>query len=171
MKNIKLYNLIFPIWLLLFFPPVIFFTLIGNFIIDSLVILACFFLFKISKVKSSLKPFYKKSILKVWLFGFLADIIGASFLILVETGGEWLGVSNKLNMAIAYDPFSHPLAVIIILISMLISSTFIFLFNYKFTFKTIIEEKTLKVKVALAIAIITIPWTFLLPMKLFYKGM
>ena len=48
MKQIKLYNVIFLIWILLFFPPVIFITLIGNFMIDTLVIIfvmlvsACF---------------------------------------------------------------------------------------------------------------------------------
>jgi len=36
MKQIKLNNVIFPIWMLLFIPPVIFIALIGNFIIDSL---------------------------------------------------------------------------------------------------------------------------------------
>lgn len=165
MKDIKLYNVVFPIWMLLFVPPIILFTLIGDFIIDSLVVIACFFLFKLSN--TSLKTFYKESILKVWLFGFLADIIGAAFLYLIGAG--LLELPNKLSYAICYDPFSNPLAVIIILISMILASTFIFIFNYKITFKAIIEETKMRFKVSLAIAIITIPWTFLLPMKWFYK--
>lgn len=40
MKQVKLYNVIFPIWLLLIFPPVALIALAGNFIIDSLVIAA-----------------------------------------------------------------------------------------------------------------------------------
>ena len=46
MKDDKLYNIIFPVWLFLFFPPVILITLAGNFIIDSLVVIAGYFLFK-----------------------------------------------------------------------------------------------------------------------------
>ena len=43
-KKVKLYNVIFPTWFLMFFPPVILITLLGNFVIDSLVLLACFML-------------------------------------------------------------------------------------------------------------------------------
>lgn len=72
MKQIILYNIIFPIWFLLFFPPVIFITLAGNLIIDSLVLVACFFIFNIAKTQINLNTFYKKSIIEsvaVWLFG------------------------------------------------------------------------------------------------------
>ena len=65
MKYIKLNNVIFPIWFLLFFPPVIFITLIGNFVIDSIVLIACFFIFKLADIQKSLNEFYKESILKV----------------------------------------------------------------------------------------------------------
>lgn len=168
MKQIKLNNMIFPIWFLLFFPPIIFITLIGNFLIDSLVIMACFFVFKLGDTQNSLKTFYKKSILKVWIFGFLADIIGAAILFTIGIFGGSLGIPNKLITGINYDPFSHPVAVIIIILAMLISSIFIFLLNYKITFKEQIEEKMLRLKVAITIAIVTIPWTFLLPTKWFY---
>ena len=169
MKQIKLYNVIFPIWLLLFFPPIIIITLLGNYIIDSLVIIGCFFVYKIKNEKFTLKSFYKGSIIKVWLYGFLADFIGAVILFLVGILGEdVLGLPFELTSAICYDPFSHPWAVIIIFFAMLVSTYFIFIFNYKFTFKKQIEEKTLRFKIAITIAIVTIPWTFLLPTKWFY---
>lgn len=164
----KVYNVIFPIWMLIFFPPVIFISLVGNFLIDSMVIIVCFFALKISKQEFGLKTFYKKSVLKVWLFGFLADIIGAAFLFLFLILGSGLGLPYDLESGISYDPFSEPLAVIIIVIAMLISSAFIFIFNYHFTFKSLIAEKALRIKIALTIAIITTPWTFLLPTKWFY---
>lgn len=168
MKQIKLYNVIFPIWFVLFLPPVMFITLVGNFIIDSIVIIACFFVFKLRETKLNLKTFYKKSIIKVWLFGFLADIIGAGILFLAGIFGDSLGLSYKLRTAINYDPFSHPVALIIIIFAMLVSAFFIFLLNYRITFKQHIPEKQLRLKVALTIAIVTIPWTFLLPTKWFY---
>ncbi len=169
MRQIKLYNLIFPIWFLLFFPPVIFITLIGNFIIDSLVILVCFFVFKLVEIQN-MKTFYKKSILKVWLFGFLSDIIGAAVLFIITVGGDYLGLPYKLKSAIDYDPFSHPIAAIITISAILLSSVFIYLFNYNITFKNLITEKKLRFKVALTIAIVTAPWTFLLPIEWTYYG-
>jgi hypothetical protein len=170
MKEIKLYNVIFPIWFLLFFPPVIFITLIGNYVIDSVILLLCFYAFKLSQDQVNLKTFYKKNILKVWLFGFLADIIGAAILFALGIWGDYLGVSNEIMSGINYDPFSQPLAVVIIVCSMLISGAFIFIFNYYITFAKQFEDRKLRFKLALTIAIITIPWTFLLPTKLFYHG-
>ena len=169
MKQTKLYNVIFPIWFLLFFPPVIFITLVGNFIIDSLVILLCFFVFKLMETQN-LKAFYKKSILKVWLFGFLADIIGASILFTTGILGDSFGLPYELISAINYDPFSSPIAFIIIIFAMIVSGVFMFIFNYRITFKKQIADKQLRFKVALTIAIVTIPWTFLLPTKWFYYG-
>jgi len=170
MKQIKLYNVIFPIWFLLFFPPVIFITLMGNFIIDSLVIIVCFFVFKLADIQNNLKTFYKKSILKVWLFGFSADIIGAALLFVTGIFGDSLGLPYELISAICYDPFSHPTAVMIIMFAMSVSALFIFLLNYKITFNEQIAEKQLRLKVALTVAVVTIPWTFLLPTKWFYNG-
>lgn len=83
--------------------------------------------------------------------------------------GDSLGVAYKLISAINYNPFSHPMAVMIIIFAMLVSTFFIFLFNYTITFKELIIEKQLRLKVALVIAIITTPWTFLLPTQWFYN--
>ncbi|MFA9422289.1 MAG: hypothetical protein ACERLG_01835 [Sedimentibacter sp.] len=168
MKRIKLYNMIFPIWFLLFFPPVILLTLLGNFIIDSLVVIVCFYMFKLKNTKNDLKTFYKKTIFKVWIFGFLADIIGASILFLLVILEDFLGLPQEFIRGISYDPFSNLAAVIMIVFAMIVSSLFIFIFNYKFTYNKQIEEKRLRLKVALTIAIFTIPWTFILPTKWFY---
>lgn len=168
MKEVKLYNIIFPIWLLIFFPPIIFITLAGNFVIDSLVILACVSIFKLAINSEERKSFYKNSIIKVWLFGFLADIIGAAILFILGILGEYFGLSYELVSAIDFDPFSNPLAVMIIVFAMLVSVLFIFLFNYKITFRELIKDNSVRFKVALTIAIVTMPWTFLLPTKWFY---
>ncbi len=168
MKEVKLYNIIFPIWLLIFFPPIIFITLAGNFVIDSLVILACVSIFKLAVNSEERKTFYKNSIIKVWLFGFLADIIGAAILFILGIWGEYFGLSYELVSAIDFDPFSNPLAVMVIVFAMLVSALFIFLYNYKITFRELIKDNSVRFKVALTIAIVTMPWTFLLPTKWFY---
>lgn len=167
MKDIKLYNLIFPLWFVLFLPPVIFITLVGNFVIDSLVVIACFFIFKLADIQKSLTEFYKGSILKVWILGFLADIIGASILFILGMIDP-LELPNDMIRGINYDPFSSPAAVAVITIAMLVSAVFIFMFNYKITFSKQINDKRLRAKVAITVALTTMPWTFLLPTKWFY---
>lgn len=169
-KEIKLYNVIFPIWFLLFFPPVIFFTLIGNFIIDSIVIALCYAVFKLSAAIPDLKSFYKRSILKVWLLGFAADIAGAVLLFAVGSFGSQIGIPNKYLTGINYDPYGNPASLLILVFAMLVSAALILFFNYKYTFAGQIENKKLRFKVALTIAIITMPWTFLLPTKWLYNS-
>lgn len=140
----------------------------GNFIIDSLVIILCFFVFK--PEKPNLREFYKESVLKVWVFGFVADIVGTLVLLGISISNDFLGLPAKVISAISFDPFSDPLAITLILFAMLVSSLLIFLFNYWFTFSKLITEKGRRAKVSMSIAIITIPWTFLLPTKWFYHG-
>ncbi|HHY82367.1 MAG TPA: hypothetical protein GX505_06770 [Clostridiales bacterium] len=167
MKQIKLYNVIFPVWLILFFPPVIFITLAGNFIFDSLIVIASYFLFRPHKELNWL-VFYKKSIIRVWLFGFLADIIGAVILFACVGLQDFLGLSNEVIRGISFDPFSNVLSIILILLSVLISGLCIILFNYNYTFNQLIEEELPRWKVSIFIAVTTLPWTFLLPTKWFY---
>jgi hypothetical protein len=170
MKPVKLYNVIFPIWFLLFFPPVILITLAGNFIIDSLVIFACYYIFKLADTITSNKTFYKESIWNVWIFGFLSDLIGGAILFITGILGDSIGIPYEISSAINFDPFSHPTAVAIIVIAMIVSAVFIFLFNYKVTFRKLLTDRQQRLKVALTIAIVTMPWTFLLPTKWFYRG-
>ncbi len=166
-QQIKLYNIIFPIWLMIFFPPVILITLIGNWIIDSAVLIGCYFLFKPNKEMNWLL-FYKQNIVKVWLFGLLSDLIGAVILFACVGLQDFLGISNEVINGISFDPFSSFLALTLILVSMLISGLLILLFNFNFTFRDSIKDELTRWKTAAFIAIITLPWTFLLPTKLFF---
>lgn len=167
MKNVKLYNVIFPLWLILFFPPVLFIALAGNFIIDSLVVVACYYVYKVKNTQIKLINFYKKSILKVWIFGFVADAFGA-ILLLISVWNDNI-FPYKITSAINYNAFRHPVALIIVIFAMLLASTFIFFFNYRIIFYKVIENKVLRFRIAITIAIITIPWTFIIPTSCFTR--
>jgi len=77
-------------------------------------------LFKLPIDQVNVKTFYKKNILKVWIFGFLADIIGAAILFALGIWGDYLGILYEIISGINYGPFSQPLAIVIIVCSMLI---------------------------------------------------
>ena len=161
----RLYNVIFPIWLMLFVPPILLITLIGNWVFDSLVLLACFHLFRLASLPMSFQEFYKRSIPKVWFFGLVADIVGAAILLMVVILGDTLELPVE---GISYDPFGHPASVLLILLAMLVSGIIIFLLNDRITLAKIIPDEGLRRKMAITIAALTIPWTFLLPTKWFY---
>lgn len=170
MKDIKLYNMIFPIWLMLLCPPVIFITIVGNFVIDSIVLIICFKIFKLKDAGFNQKKFYKETIIYIWLFGFVGDIIGA--LILISSTwvlGFSIGLfSEEFSYAIAYNPFSQLNAFIFVLFTMIVSGICIFILNYKHSFKNHNLDNKIKYKISLTIAIITIPFTFLLPTEQFF---
>lgn len=168
MKDIKIYNIIFPLWFVLFLPPIIILTLIGNFIIDSLVILFCFYVYKLGRDGYKLGGFYKNNIVKVWLFGFLGDAIGAAALFLIQMVAYILNLNSEWISAANFNPFEDTTAVIIMIICILIAGVFIFLFNYLFIYKNINNTK-LKFKISLTVALITMPWTFLFPSRLVYE--
>ena len=147
-KEIRLYNVLFPLWMLLMLPQMWLIVLPGNFIIDSLVLIGLMHFLKITEKKS----FYKENIFKVFGFGMLSDIIGAGFLLLCMIIVEGITYADELRITIP---------------AVMISAVCIFLFNYFITFKTC--EKGLRLRLALTYAIVTAPYTFLVPSSLLYN--
>ena len=141
-KSVKLYHVLFPVWMLMLFPMAWLAILPGNFIVDSLVLLLGMVLFKIED-KSA---FYKKHILKVFGFGMLSDFIGAGFIFLMMWGLNIGSMGDELYLTIP---------------AIILTAVLIFVFNYYITFKDV--DKSLRLKLSLLFAIVTAPYTFLIP--------
>ena len=145
-KDIRLYNVLFPLWMLMLFPQMWLIVLPGNFLVDSAVLLLAMAAMKITERKMV----YKQHILKVFCFGLLADVIGSGLMFLVlildlyQTGNEWY-------LAIP---------------AVILSGVCIFLFNYFVTFKKM--EKAIRMKLALTFAVVTAPYTFMVPTTWLY---
>ena len=147
MKNdIKLYNVLFPFWMLLLVPSLWLIVLPGNFVIDSLVLLAAMAIFKIA----DRKRWYKKYIVPIFSFGILSDLIGSGYMLLMVV----------LNVSRMGDEWYLTVPAI------LIAAAAIFLLNYFVTFRR--EEKAIRLKMALTFAIVTAPYTFLIPSSWLY---
>lgn len=151
MKNkkteITLYNVLFPFWMLLMFPVAWLIVLPGNFLIDSLVLLVSLRMLG----AENKKLWYKKYIGKIFAFGMLSDLIGAgymfSMLIFLEVGR--MGDEPYLTVP-----------------ALLISAVLIFVLNYFVTFRKI-DRKT-RLTLSLIFAIVTAPYTFLVPSSWLY---
>ena len=146
-KQVKLYNVLFPFWMLMLMPLLWLVVLPGNFIIDSLVLLAGMALLKIA----DRKQFYKKHIFKIFAFGMLSDLIGATYMLVLMVGFEVGNMGDEPYLTIP---------------ALIISAIMIFIFNYFVTFRKI--EQPLRIKLSLIFAIVTAPYTFLVPSSWLY---
>jgi hypothetical protein len=147
-REIKLYNVIFPLWAIFFFTPLILVPLIGNLIIDGLVIYLTL-LFKKTKLEwNSLRTI----ILKAWGIGFGCDLVGFALLFVLSSNG-------KIN---DYNPFASMLTTLAYLFAIMVAGIMIFWFNYRVLMKEGIEWKV-SLTVAITMGIVTAPWLFLIP--------
>lgn len=144
-KDVKLYNVLFPLWMFYLLPQTWLIVLPGNFILDSLVLLIAMLLLKVE----GKFEFYKSTILKVFLFGLLADIIGSVYM---------------LFMMFVFE--INPDGFYLTCPALVISAICIFIFNYYISFKK--YDKRLRLKLALTFAVVTAPYTFLVPLNWLY---
>lgn len=140
-KGVRLYNVLFPLWMLMMFPVTWLVVLPGNFLIDSLVLLISLRVLKVDGIKR----WYRQHILKVYGFGMLADVIGAAFLFLMMLL-EVYDIQHEIWLTL-------PAAAL--------SGVLIFVFNYFVTFRR--ADRLLRRRLALTFAIVTAPYTFLVP--------
>lgn len=169
-STVKLYNLIFPIWILWLFPLTWIVVLPGNFIIDNAVILITLKLLNINDQKA----IYKQTILKVWIFGFISDFIGTIVMLIPgfinfknsEIMRNWW--YKNIETPVFYNPFQSVYGLLWVTLAVVITSVFIYCFNYKISFKNLELEESSKKKLALSLAIFTAPILFYLPTSLFY---
>lgn len=160
-KGVRVYNVLFPIWMLfLFFPQVWLVVLPGNFLIDSLVlVLAMKFLQVAGK-----KEVWKKSIVRVWCYGFLADLIGAAALVAFLYADVHLGLDlfdYSFQNSLGQMLYSLP--------AVALSGVIIYLLNKKFAFGKTALSMEQRHKLALALAIFTAPYTFMIPLSWLYS--
>lgn len=141
-KEVRLYNVLFPYWMLILFPVTWLVILPGNFIIDSLVLLISMVILGTENKKQC----YKKHILPVFAFGMIADIIGGIYMFLMLAVFEVAHMGDELYLTIP---------------AIVISAVMIFVFNYFFTFRS--SEKAFRLKMSLIFAVVTAPYTFLIP--------
>ena len=158
MKNYKLYNVLFPMWMLILVPMTWLIVIPANFIIDSLVLILAVHFW----LKKPIKEIWKKSIAKVFVFGFLSDFVGTGFLL----GG--LYISSWLNFGTVFEetcngPTSFG-GFIVLTVAVFLSGICIYFADLKIAFKKLDLEISEKKKLALALAVLTAPYTFFIPL-------
>ena len=158
-KGYRLYNVLFPVYMLfLLFPPVWAIVLPFNFAFDSLVLVLAVRHYRYGGAKE----IWKRSILRVWGFGFLADIAGAAFVTLLVFAMEaWADVNVFFNSGTE---------LVMVLPGVALAGWLIYLLDRKWAFGKMMLDAGQRHKLALTLAIFTAPYTMLIPTRLLYMG-
>lgn len=155
-KDVRLFNVFFPVWLLWLYPPILAFVLPANFIIDSAVVLLCSLFLR----REHIWKHWIKCIFTVWVFGFLADLLAAVPMFLLTL------FNNTMLNYVNSNPFFHPVALLIVIGCIILGGGLIFILNYFITFRR--EGRHERLRYSLSLAIATAPYLFLLPTEWFY---
>ena len=165
-KTTRLYNIILPIWLLVWWPSWLWLLLIpANYLVDSLVSY-------LSMKKLGIEDCRQKTLKHSWkicLIGFLSDFAGAAFLLAVLYLTDII-LPNEAGEAIAYGLSWKPnlYSVLIILTAIAISGFLIYVLNRRMLKKDPDLSPEQVQKIALNLAIFTAPYLFLIPSSLIY---
>lgn len=162
-KEVRLYNVIFPIWLMFLFPQIWLIALPGNLVIDVLVLTAALMVLKHPNKRAVVRELWWK----FWLFGFLADFVGVAFLLptlfffaLPEPVGPWLGDQFSYVM---HNPFGSVPAFLWMLGAVALAGYCIYRFDKKAMTSCALLTQMEKHKIALTMAAVTAPWLFFIP--------
>jgi len=128
---------------------------------------------KLLKIEEQFKV-SRTVILKVWLFGFLADFIGTAAMLIAllihfdstTMIGQWW--QGNISSPVSYYPFENVYAAIYVAVCVTISACFIYIFSSRICFKTLNLSENHKKKLALSLAIFTAPYFFFFPASWVY---
>lgn len=161
-KEVRLYNVILPIWLLWLFPQLFLLVAPANLAVDCAVLAAALTALKHQGKGAVLKKLWWK----FWLLGFLADFIGVlvllpgAFLPSIFSGAPW---TYDISTAMIANPFRHPVALVWTLAAVALAGVCIYFFDKRAMKKCDLLTVREKHVVALTMAAVTAPWLFLAP--------
>lgn len=167
-KQTRIYNVLFPIWIIWLFPQVLVFVIPGNLAIDCAVLFFTLLALKHSQKGAVVKQLWWK----LWLLGFAADLIGAAWMLLgwyvpfltgqMDTpfGEFWEDAMLSVHML---NPWTHPLTLVWTLAGVAVSGVCIYFFDRRAMKSCELLTGREKHLTALAMAVVTAPWLFLIP--------
>ena len=164
-RQTRLYNVIFPIWLLILFPQVWLVILPGNLAIDCLALFLTLRALKHPDKKAVMKRLWWR----FWLLGFLADFVGVAWMILgwvssLIPSAAWQEWWNENMSYTLYNCFRSPVAFLWTLAGVVLAGVCIYFFDRRAMRSC--TELTIRQRhvIALTMAIATAPWLFFIPM-------
>ena len=165
MKQTRLYNVIFPVWMLFLVPQVWLLALPGNLIIDCVVLLFTLLALKHTQKRAVFKQVWWK----IWLLGFAADFVGIALLMpalvmgINLSGAQYDWWSTWIE-PVLYNCWKSPIALAWTAVAVAASGVCIYWFD-RWALRSC-EHLSVRQRhiVCLALAIVTAPWAFFIAM-------
>ena len=145
-----------PTWLWLILIP-------ANYLIDRIVLS-----WSLGDYESK-NLFCRKHTWKICIAGFAADFIGSSIIIFRDLYKPFFPQETILaiNYAVYGTPFASSAGLIVFLLAILIAGICVYFFDRLILIRAGLEKHT-AVRIAVLMAVITAPYTILIPTNLFY---
>ena len=158
-KRVRVYNIMFPVWMLIWWPSWLWLVLIPlNYGIDALV------LYLSLPAGSDRKRILRKQSWKICLAGFVSDFLGSALLFAVYA----FTPGNPLSYNLAYAPFGSAAALAVTVAALLLSAGAIFLLDRRILRRAGLDPGTAR-RAARNMAVFTAPYLFLFPSGLLYR--
>ena len=152
-NDIRLYNVLFPIWFYLLFPQVWLLILSVNFLVDGLVMYCS----ARQQGLENTRVLWKERILPVWGIGLLSDLIGAVLIFVI-----YLIVAAIPWFAEFLNPIRFPGTALISIPGVILSGIMIYFLNKNLTFRESDLTSNQIHKLCLHLALWTAPYTMLI---------
>ncbi len=176
-KNLRLYNMILPMYLLMTFHPLLLLlSMAGNLIIDGLLLFVISLIVE-KAMKNENVDFGMHTLFIVWGLGFFGDFIGAVWLFIGgQIGNHYIyytpgldrtslkyqimnGMNDVTHRVGTYTPFS----IGFIVSGIIVAAIVIFCADFFIAFRKTGMTRPQRFFAALAFAVLTAPYTFLIP--------
>ncbi|MDO4799552.1 MAG: hypothetical protein Q4A52_03425 [Bacillota bacterium] len=161
---VRLYNVIFPIALLILFPATWIIVLPANFLIDSLVLFGALLAFRVPRAGKN----WMQAIWKTWILGFVADLVACGILLLgivfdrYDTPlTNWL--ADHVFLPACINPYQTWESFVLVVLVVAFAGWLIYLFNRKYALRNTELSDVQKRRVALTLAILTAPYVLFVP--------
>ena len=113
------------------------------------------------------KPLFRKSVLKAFLVGFTADAIGSAFLFLSQGNfGAWW--YEYITTPVVLNPMDNIYSFLFTLLGIALSACIVYLMDSRIALRDMKYSDETRRKVALALAVMTVPVLYLLPSRTLY---
>ena len=176
----RLYNVMFPIWMLTLVPSMWLYALPINFVVDSAVLLITFTVLARKRGDTEYKPWgdWLRAIPLTFVFGFVSDLIAGGFLLFWGMGptlllgdttgfGAWWG--SNVAEPMMENPFESIFSLLFVLLGIALAGLLIYFFNKNMSLRLTKSLDIFEIRrTAMILAVVTAPWTMLLPSVWFW---
>ena len=159
---IRTYNILLPIWMLVWFPSWLWLILIpANYLIDRLVLS-----WGLGDMEDK-GTFCRANTWKICIAGFLSDLAGSVLLFMSLLVSDAIPGTHDFGSALSINPFENIFALLVTLAAIALAGFCIFKLDRWLLGKAGLDAELAR-RAALRLALVTAPYLFLVPGTLIY---